>query len=101
MHWFGNKFFTVLSNLLSGYRLTDMETCYKMIRADVFKSMDLECNKFGFEPEVVAKLAKRGCRIVEVPISYSPRAYDAGKKIGFADGVGAIWHIVRYNLLER
>jgi len=101
LHWFGNKFFTVLSNLFSGYRLTDMETCYKMIRSDIFKAMTLECNKFGFEPEIVAKLSKRGCKIAEVPIAYCPRSYDAGKKIGFLDGMAAVWHILKYNLLDK
>lgn len=98
MHWFGNKFFTVLSNLLSGYRLTDMETCYKMVRAEIFKSFSLECNRFGCEPELVAKLSKRHAKIVDVPISYAPRAFNEGKKIGFSDGLAAIWFIIKYNL---
>lgn len=98
VHWLGNKFFTVLSNLLSGTNLTDMETCYKMVRADLFKSFCLECNRFGFEPEIVAKLAKKSAKIVDMPISYVPRSSDEGKKIGFSDGLAAVWFIFKYNL---
>ncbi len=99
-HYFGNKVLTTLSNIFSNLHLTDMETCYKMIRADIFKKMTLECNRFGFEPEVTAKLAKARCRIYEVPISYRARPYDEGKKIGWKDGLAAIWFIFKYNVLE-
>lgn len=99
-HYFGNKVLTTLSNICSNLHLTDMETCYKMLRAEVFKSMTLECNRFGFEPEITAKLAKAKCRIYEVPIAYQARPYDEGKKIGWKDGVAAIWFIIKYNLLS-
>lgn len=99
-HYFGNKVLTTLSNICSNLHLTDMETCYKMLRADVFKKMTLECNRFGFEPEITAKLAKAKCRIYEVPISYQARPFDEGKKIGWKDGVAAIWFIIKYNLLS-
>ena len=98
-HYFGNKVLTALSNIFSNLHLTDMETCYKMIRADIFQSMTLECNRFGFEPEVTAKLAKARCRIYEIPISYQARPYQEGKKIGWRDGLAAIWFILKYNLL--
>ncbi len=99
-HYFGNKLLTLISNIFSNLHLTDMETCYKMIRADIFKSLTLECNRFGFEPEVTAKLSKRRCRIYEVPIAYNARPFDAGKKIGWKDGVAAIWYILKYNLFS-
>jgi glycosyltransferase involved in cell wall biosynthesis len=101
VHYMGNKFLTALSNLFSNIHLTDMETCYKMIRADVFKSFQLECNRFGIEPELTAKLAARRCRIYEVPIAYKARRFDEGKKIGWKDGVAAIWYILKYNLWKR
>lgn len=98
-HYFGNKVLTLASNICSNLHLTDMETCYKMIRADIFKSFTLECNRFGFEPEITAKLATLRCRIYEIPIAYTARPYDAGKKIGWKDGVAAFWYIIKYNLL--
>lgn len=100
-HYFGNMVLTTISNIFSNLHLSDMETCYKMIRADIFKSLVLECNRFGFEPEVTAKLAARRCRIFEVPIVYNARPYDAGKKIGWKDGVAAIWYILKYNIWAR
>lgn len=99
-HFLGNKALTKFSNLLSHLHLTDMETCYKMMRADIFKELDLECNRFGIEPEITAKLARRGCRIEELPISYSARRYEEGKKIGWKDGVAAVWYIIKYNLFR-
>lgn len=99
-HYLGNKLLTTFSNMLSNVHLTDMETCYKMIRADIFKDLELECSKFGIEPELTAKLARHGCRIYEVPISYSARRFDEGKKIGWKDGIAAIWYIIKYNLLD-
>jgi len=99
-HYVGNKALTTCSNLLSNLHLTDMETCYKMMRADIFKEMELECDRFGIEPEITAKLAKLKCRVYEAPISYSARRFDQGKKIGWKDGVAALWHIVKYNLLK-
>ena len=101
IHYLGNKVLTLLSNIFSNIHLTDMETCYKMIRADIFKSFNLECNRFGIEPELTAKLAHRRCRIYEVPISYKARRFDEGKKIGWKDGVAAIWYILKYNLWKR
>lgn len=100
-HYVGNKVLTLFSNMLSNLNLTDMETCYKMIRADLFKGMTLECNRFGIEPELTAKLARSMCRIYEVPIAYKARRFDEGKKIGWKDGVPAIWYIFKYNLLSR
>jgi glycosyltransferase involved in cell wall biosynthesis len=99
VHYCGNKALTLASNLCSNLHLTDMETCYKMMRADIFKSLDLECSRFGIEPELTAKLAKRRCRIYEVPIAYQARSFDEGKKIGWKDGVAAFWYIIKYNLL--
>ncbi|MBI5775191.1 MAG: glycosyltransferase family 2 protein [Verrucomicrobia bacterium] len=101
VHYMGNKALTLLSNIFSNLHLTDMETCYKMIRADIFKSLTLECNRFGIEPELTAKLARRRCRIYEVPIAYKARRFDEGKKIGWKDGVAAIWYILKYNLFGR
>ena len=97
-HYVGNKILTTFSNMLANIHLTDMETCYKMMRAEIFRDLELECNRFGFEPEVTAKLAKRRCRIYEVPIAYEARRFDEGKKIGWRDGVAAIWYIIKYNL---
>ncbi len=98
-HYFGNKVLTTASNLCSNLHLTDMETCYKMMRAKLFTGMTLECNRFGIEPELTAKLAKTHCRIYEVPIAYEARGFDKGKKIGWKDGVAAFWYIFKYNFL--
>jgi glycosyltransferase involved in cell wall biosynthesis len=97
-HYLGNRFLTFLSNIFTNINLTDMETCYKAFRAELIKSMDFKERGFGFEPEVTAKLARRNCRIYEVSISYQGRSYDEGKKIGWRDGVWALWCIVKYNL---
>jgi len=99
-HYVGNKVLTTFSNMLANVNLTDMETCYKMIRTDIFKDLQLECSKFGIEPELTAKLARLGCRIYEVPISYNARRFDEGKKINWKDGVAAFWYIIKYNLLD-
>ena len=99
-YYFGNKVLTLASNIFSNLHLTDMETCYKMVRADLFTSLTLECNRFGFEPEITAKLAARRARIYEIPIAYTARPYDQGKKIGWRDGVAAFWYILKYNLLH-
>jgi glycosyltransferase involved in cell wall biosynthesis len=98
-HRVGNGVLTLLSNMLTNVNLTDMETCYKMIRADLLKSLPLRCDRFGIEPEITALLAQAGARIYEVPVSYDGRRYAEGKKIGWKDGVAALWHIVRANLL--
>lgn len=97
-HMIGNKFLTLLSNMMTNINLTDMETCYKMFRRDVIQSIQIEENRFGFEPEITAKLARGGFRIFEVGISYYGRTYAEGKKIGWRDGVRAIYAIMKYNL---
>ena len=97
-HSVGNKLLTTMSNMMTDLTLTDMETCYKMVRAPLLKSLVLTSNRFGFEPEVTARLAQAKARIWEIPISYSGRTYDDGKKIGWKDGVAAFMHIIRYNL---
>jgi glycosyltransferase involved in cell wall biosynthesis len=98
-HYLGNRALTFLSNLLSDINLSDMETCYKVMRREAIEGMELRSRRFGIEPELTAKLAKRGLRIFEVPISYYGRTYAEGKKIGWRDGVAAVWAILRYNLL--
>ena len=98
-HSVGNGLLTLLSNMLTDLNLTDMETCYKMVRADLMKSLPLRTRRFGIEPELTARLAQAGARIYEVPISYSGRTYAEGKKIGWRDGAAALWHITRTNLL--
>ncbi|MEW6130140.1 MAG: glycosyltransferase family 2 protein [Acidobacteriota bacterium] len=96
-HSVGNQFLTLLSNMFTNLNLTDMETCYKVFRREVIQSLKLEQNRFGFEPEVTAKIAKiRGLRIYEVGISYHGRTYEEGKKIGWKDGVKALWCILKY-----
>ena len=97
-HSVGNRFLTLLSNMLTDVNLTDMETCYKMVRTPLLKSLVLKSERFGFEPELTARLARAGARIWEVPISYSGRTYEQGKKITWRDGVAAVWHIVHFNL---
>ena len=97
-HSVGNRFLTLLSNMLTDLNLTDMETCYKMVRAPLMKSLVLTSDRFGFEPELTARLAQADARIWEVPVSYAGRTYAEGKKIGWRDGVAAIWHIIRFNL---
>mgnify|MGYP003579904317 CR=1 FL=1 len=98
-HRVGNGFLTLFSNMLTNLNLTDMETCYKVVRSDLMKSLPLRSRRFGIEPELVARLAQSGARIYEVPISYSGRTYAEGKKIGWRDGVAAFGHVLRYNLL--
>jgi len=100
-HYLGNKLLTTFSNALANIHLTDMETCYKMMRADVFRRIHLECNRFGMEPELTAKLARMKCRIFEMPISYTARQRDQGKKINWRDGVAAVWYILKFNLFRR
>ena len=101
-HSFGNRFLTTLSNALTNLNLSDMETCYKMFRRDIIQSINLKENRFGFEPEVTAKVARiPNVRIYEVGISYYGRTFDEGKKIGWKDGFRAIYCILRYNLFSR
>jgi glycosyltransferase involved in cell wall biosynthesis len=99
-HSVGNKLLTMFSNMLTDLNLTDMETCYKAMRGDIARTIQpqLRSNRFGFEPEITARLAKARARIYEVPISYSGRTYAEGKKINWKDGVAAFWHILKYNL---
>jgi glycosyltransferase involved in cell wall biosynthesis len=97
-HSVGNRLLTLLSNMFSNLNLTDMETGYKMVRAPLLKSLILTSDRFGFEPEVTARLAQARARVWEIGISYSGRTYAEGKKIGWHDGVAAVWHIARFNL---
>jgi glycosyltransferase involved in cell wall biosynthesis len=100
-HYVGNKFLTLLSNMFTDLNLTDMETGYKAFRREIIKALTIEENRFGFEPEITAKLAKTGCRFYEVGISYHGRSYAEGKKIGWRDGFSAIYCILKYNLLRE
>lgn len=100
-HSVGNKFLTLFSNMLTDLNLTDMETCYKMVRAPLMKSLVLTSDRFGFEPEITARLAQAGARIWEVPISYQGRTYEQGKKIGWQDGVAALWHVLAFNMRKH
>jgi glycosyltransferase involved in cell wall biosynthesis len=99
-HSLGNTLLTTLSNMLTNLNLTDMETCYKAVRGDLARSLVLTSDRFGFEPEITARLAQRDARIYEVPISYAGRTYAEGKKISWRDGVAALWHIVKFTLLR-
>ena len=99
-HWVANRILTTLSNMLTDLNLTDMETCYKAFRADILKKIKFRENRFGFEPEFTAKVARARCRIYEVPISYSGRDYLEGKKIGWKDGIAALFHILRYRFMD-
>ena len=96
-HMIGNKLLTLLSNMCTNVNLTDMETCYKVFRASILKDLDLRENRFGFEPEFTAKVAKARCRIYEVGISYDGRTYEEGKKITWRDGIRAFYAIIKYN----
>ena len=100
-HSVGNRFLTLVSNMFTDLNLTDMETCYKMVRADLLKVLPLSSNRFGIEVELTARLSQSGARIWEVPISYSGRTYAEGKKINWKDGVAAFYHIIRFNLFSR
>ena len=99
-HYLGNRLLTTISNMLTNINLTDMEVCYKVFRREIIQKIDIQESRFGFEPEITAKVAKMGCRIYEVGISYAGRTYDEGKKIGWRDGVRAIWCILKYNLFH-
>jgi hypothetical protein len=100
-HSVGNRFLTLLSNMFTDLNLTDMETCYKMVRASLMKSLVLTSDRFGFEPEITARLAQAEARIWEIPISYSGRTYEEGKKIGWRDGLAAILHVFHFNLAPQ
>jgi glycosyltransferase involved in cell wall biosynthesis len=100
-HMMGNQFLTLLSNMFTNLNLTDMETCYKLFRRDIIQKIKIEENRFGFEPEITAKVARLNCLIYEVGISYYGRTYKEGKKIGWKDGVRAIYAIIKYGLLSH
>jgi glycosyltransferase involved in cell wall biosynthesis len=100
-HQLGNQFLTLMSNVFTNLNLTDMETGYKAFRREMIQSMRLTSNRFGFEPEVTARVAQMHCRIYELPISYWGRDYGDGKKITWKDGVAAFWHIFKFNVLDR
>jgi glycosyltransferase involved in cell wall biosynthesis len=100
-HMVGNRFLTLLSNMFTNLNLTDVETCYKVFRREFLDGITVEENRFGVEPEITAKVAKAGCRVFEVGISYNGRTYEEGKKIGWRDGVRAVYVIVKYNLFRR
>ena len=99
-HRVGNGFLTLLSNMMTNINLTDMETCYKAFRSEIIKSIDIKENRFGFEPEITAKIARKNIRIFEVGISYYGRTYDEGKKIGWRDGFRAIYCIIKYRFTD-
>jgi glycosyltransferase involved in cell wall biosynthesis len=96
-HSVGNRFLTIVSNAFTNLNLSDMETCYKMFRREIIQQVRLQENRFGFEPEITAKVAAMRCRVYEVGISYSGRTYEEGKKIGWRDGIRALWCIVKYS----
>jgi len=101
-HSIGNRMLTTASNMFTNLNLTDMETCYKLFRSDIIKNLDLKEQRFGFEPEVTAKISRvPGVRIYEIGISYYGRTYDEGKKIGWRDGFRALWCILKYNLFSK
>jgi len=97
-HYVANRMLTLLSDIFTNLKLTDMETCYKVFRREVLKGIEIKSNRFGFEPEITAKIAKHNWRIYEVPISYAGRTYEEGKKITWKDGVQALWCIIRFRL---
>jgi glycosyltransferase involved in cell wall biosynthesis len=97
-HYLGNELLTLFSNAMTNLNLTDMETCFKVFRRDIIQSLKLKEDRFGFEPEVTARIAARKCRVYEVGISYSGRTYEEGKKIGWKDGLRTLWCILKYNL---
>lgn len=99
-HSVGNRALTLLSNMFTNLNLTDMEVCYKVFRREVIQDIRIEEDRFGFEPEITAKVARKGCRIYEVGISYAGRTYEEGKKIGWRDGLRAFWCIIKYNWLR-
>ena len=99
-HYVGNRIVTLATNILYNTMLTDMETCYKMMRVDVLRSMTLDSNGFGIEPELTAKIFKRGYRVYEVPITYAGRGYDEGKKITWVSGLVALWVLLKYRFTE-
>jgi glycosyltransferase involved in cell wall biosynthesis len=100
VHYMGNRLLTLLTNVLYNTMLTDMETCFKAMRVDVLRSMTLKSNRFGIEPEITAKIFKRGFRVYEIPITYDGRGYEDGKKITWRDGIVAVWTLIKYRFTE-
>jgi glycosyltransferase involved in cell wall biosynthesis len=101
LHWIGNRALSLTTNMLYNTTLSDMETCYKLIDRSIINSLDLRADRFDFEPEITAKILKRGIRIYEVPISYTGREFDEGKKITWRDGFAALWTLVKYRFVDR
>ncbi|MBI5358402.1 glycosyltransferase family 2 protein [Candidatus Amesbacteria bacterium] len=99
-HWLANKVLTALTNFLYGQSVTDMETGYKVIRTNLFRSLNIQARRFDFEPEVTAKILKKGFKIIEVPIEVKPRSYQEGKKIGWKDGLIAIWTLIKFRFID-
>ncbi len=99
-HYMGNKLLTLVTNILYGSKITDMETCYKILKKEVIKDMKLRANRFDFEPEITAKILKKGHKIHEVPIRVKPRGYNEGKKIGWKDGFGAVYALIKYRFMD-
>lgn len=99
-HWLGNKLLTFATNLLYNTTISDMETCYKLFRSDIIKSIDIKSDRFNFEPEITAKVLKNGIRIYEVPISYAGREFSEGKKITWRDGISALWSLIKYRFVN-
>lgn len=100
MHLFGNKFLSLVTNILYNATLTDMETCYKVFKRDIFKKVKIKCDRFDFEPEITAKVLKQGVKLYELPISYYGRDYDEGKKITWKDGIWAILALIRFRFTD-
>lgn len=99
-HWLGNKFLSLTTNILYGSTLTDMETCYKAFRADFIKGIEIKSNRFDFEPEITAKVLKRGARLYELPVSYYGREFSEGKKITWIDGIHALWALLKFRFID-
>ncbi|MBW2976426.1 glycosyltransferase family 2 protein [Candidatus Woesearchaeota archaeon] len=100
LHYFGNMFLTVMTNILYGTKISDMETCYKLFRKEVIKGMRLRARRFDFEPEITAKILKKGYKIKEVPISFAARKFDEGKKITWVDGIKALYYLIKYRFVD-
>jgi len=100
LHYFGNRMLTAITNVLFGVALTDMETCYKLLPGDFVRNLDIESNRFNFEPEITAKVLKAGLRIREVPIKYKGRSFSEGKKITWRDGISALWTLIKFRFLS-
>ena len=100
LHYFGNMFLTAMTNILYGAKITDMETCYKVFRKEVVRSINLKARRFDFEPEITAKILKKGYKIKEIPINFVGRKFDEGKKITWADGIKALFYLIKYRFVD-